>query len=85
VDSTQWLELFRPFTHVTYLYVDEELVSGIARALVAEGMTTEVLPELTLLLLREYHSSPSVTKAAEQFVATRNLAGRAVRLIEGFW
>jgi hypothetical protein len=81
VDPSQWLELFRPFSHVGWVHVThEELVPGIARALNAEGMTTDVLPELTELLLIGYRRSPSVAKAAKQFVARRNLAGRAVRL-----
>ena len=39
-----------------------------------------VLPELTTLSLSGYHHTPSVAKAAEQFVATRRLAGRTVHL-----
>jgi hypothetical protein len=81
VDSTQWLELFQPFTHVTRVYVLEKpLVPGIVQALVAEDMATEVLPELTSLRLSGYRSSPFVAKAAEQFVATRRLSGRTVSL-----
>jgi hypothetical protein len=80
VDPTQWLELFRPFTHVTTVYVVERLVPGIVQALVVEDMATEVLPELTWLRLKEYRKSPSVAKAAEQFVATRKLSGRTISL-----
>jgi hypothetical protein len=84
VDSTQWLELFQLFTHVTRLTVaDVELVPGIVQALVAEGTTTEVLPELTSLHLRGRSILPSAAKAAElpeQFVTTRKLSGRTVHL-----
>ena len=80
VDSTQWLELFRSFTHVTHVYVWEEFVPGIAHALVSEDMTAEVLPELALLHLSGYRRFPSVARAAEQFVASRRLSGRTVFL-----
>ena len=83
VDSTQWLELLRPFTHVTQAYVWEKLVSGIVQALAAEDMTTEILPELTLLHLSGYRSSPQVAKVATQFVDTRRLSGRTISLISG--
>ena len=83
VDSTQWLELFQPFTHVTQVYVLEKLVPGIAEALVAEDMTPEVLPELTSLQLGGYRRFPSVAKAAEKFVTTRRLSGRIVSLTSG--
>ena len=80
VDSTQWLELFQSLTHVTQLDVwVNQLVPGIVEALVAEDMATEVLPDLTGLRLRGYRSSSSV-EAAEQFVATRTLSGRAISL-----
>jgi hypothetical protein len=81
MDSPEWLELFQPFTHVTQLSVqDTRLIASVAQALVAEGMTTEVLPELTELRLVGYHSSPSVETAAKQFIATRKLSGRTVSL-----
>jgi hypothetical protein len=82
VDSTQWLELFRPFTHARTVNVTEQLVPGIVQALVTEDVATEVLPELTRLRLKEYRKSPSVAKAADQFVATRRLSGRMVALFD---
>jgi hypothetical protein len=81
VDSAQWLEFFQPFTHVTQVDVwEKELVPAIVKALVAEEMTTEVLPELTSLHLSGYHSFPSAAQAAEQFVATRRRSGRTIYL-----
>ena len=80
MDSTQWLELFRPFTHVTLVRVSEQqLVPSIVQALVTEDMATAVLPELFSLHL-EKHSAPSVVEAAEQFVAARRLSGHTVFL-----
>lgn len=76
---------------------EKQLVPGIVQALVssteedeeegeenmnhmaAEGVP--VLPELSSLHLSGYRKSPSVAKAAEEFVAARRLAGRTVRLI----
>ena len=56
VDSTQWLELFRLFTHVKWVNIKKsEFTSGVVRTLVSEDMTTEVLPELTSLFLQGYH------------------------------
>jgi hypothetical protein len=83
VDSTQWLELFQPFTHVTNVHVwDKKLVPGIIQALVVEDVAPEVLPELASLRLSGYRRSSSVAKAAEQFVARRKLSGRTVYLTD---
>ena len=82
-DSTEWLELFQPFTHVTKVAVwAKQAVQGIVQALVMEHMAAGVLPELTTLYLRGYPSHlPSVAEAAaEKFVATRRLSGRTVYL-----
>ena len=90
VDSAQWLELFRPFRHLTQVHVwEKRLVPGIVQALVTEegegnmnvAAAGVVLPELSSLHLSGYRKSPSVAKAAEEFVAARRLAGRTVRLI----
>ena len=79
-DTTQWLEFFQPFTHVTQVHVwENRLVPGIVRALVTEDT---VLPSLALLHLSEYRDSPSLRKAAEQFVVTRGLSGHTVQLME---
>jgi hypothetical protein len=80
MDSTQWLELFRPFTHVTLVRVSEEQLVFRGQSLHdARYMATAVLPELFSLHL-EKHSAPSVVEAAEQFVAARRLSGHTVFL-----
>jgi hypothetical protein len=82
MDSIQWLELFRPFTHLTQVNVSEkQFVPDVVKALVAEDMAAGVLPELTSLFLSGYYSFPTVAKTVEQFVATRRLSGRTIRLI----
>ena len=83
VDSAEWLDLFQLFTHVTRVCVSEKLVRSIAPALVMEDMTAEVLPELTSLQLGGYRRSPSVAKAAEQFITTRKHFGRTISLTSG--
>jgi len=82
VDSTtQWLELFQPFRHLTQVHVwEKRLVPGIVQALVTDA-AAGVLPELSSLHLSGYRKSSSVAKAAEEFVAARRLAGRTVHLI----
>jgi len=80
VDPTQWLELFQLFTHVREIHVFEQLVPDIVHALSMETMDIGVLPELASLSLNGYRKSPSVAKAAEEFVATRRVSGRAVSL-----
>jgi len=81
MESAQWLELFRPFTHVTLVRVSEEqLVPSIVQALVTEDMATTVLPELFSLHLEEHSATPSVVEAAKQFVAMRRLSGHTVFL-----
>ena len=79
--AQQWLDLFRPFRHLTQVHVwEKRLVPAIVHALVTAAAGA-VLPELSSLHLSGYRKSPSVAKAAEEFVAARKLAGRTVRLI----
>ena len=81
VDSTQWLEFFQPFTHVTKVTVlEKQVVPGIVQALVMDDIAAGVLPELTTLRLYGYNWTPSVAKVAEQFVATRRDLGHTVNL-----
>ena len=80
VDSTQWLELFQPFTHAKEFRAFEQLVPGIVQALVAEDADTGVLPQLTQLSLEGYRKSSAAVEAVEQFVAARRLSGRTIHL-----
>jgi hypothetical protein len=81
MDSTQWLELFQPFTHVTKVTVsDKQFVPGIVQALAMDDIAAGVLPELTTLCLYGYLWTPSVANAVEQFVATRRDLGNTVNL-----
>ena len=82
VDSTQWLELFRPFTQVTKVYVRRRLVPGIVQALAEEDMPAEVLPKLTLLQLGD-RGSKSMVEVANKFIARRTLSGHAISVTFG--
>ena len=84
VDPTQWLELFRPFTRVTEVYLlAKHLIPPIMQVLIADTVAG-VLPELTSLHLAGYYDLrkdfPSAKDAATQFVARRRLFGRTVTL-----
>ena len=79
VDSTQWVELFQPFTHVRKLLASARFLQGIVQALVTEDVAAGVLPELTQLSLGKL-CTPAVVDAAEQFVAARKLSSRAIQL-----
>ncbi|KAI0284787.1 hypothetical protein BC826DRAFT_1109557 [Russula brevipes] len=77
IESTLFLELFRPFTATQDLYVSESLVPFIAPALqepVGE-MATEVLPNLRNLFLRR-----SVQEAIQPFLDSRRLSGRPIAI-----
>ena len=81
VESTQWLELFQLFAHVKHLDVSGEIVRSVSQALVTEDMAAGVFPELDSLdLIGSYSKHESVTRLARQFVATRELSGRTVKL-----
>ena len=81
VDSTLWLEHLLVWRRLRFWRRD--LYRESCEPLVVEDMATEVLPELITLCLNEYLNSPSLSKAAEQFVATRRLSGRTVYLADG--
>jgi len=78
MDSTLWLELFRPFRGVKRLEVTGGLVTGVSSALerVAGEMARIVLPALHDLYL--FDSLPSVPSSIEQFVAARQLYNHPV-------
>jgi hypothetical protein len=74
--SSQWSELFYPFTAVKELYISRNIAPSIALALqelVGERMT-EVLPTVQTLFLETPSSGP-VQEVIGQFVAARQLAG----------
>ena len=79
-ESTQWLELLRPFIFVKKLVLSEKLVPFVApvlQELVGERVT-EVLPALQNLSLEGQPPSGPAKEAIGQFIAARQLIGRPV-------
>ena len=80
VDSSQWLELFRPFSAVRSLYVSETLEPLVAAALgeLTGERTMEVLPALGNLSLDKPEPSGSARDAVESFIAARQVLDRPI-------
>ncbi len=75
MDTTVWLELFRPFRGVKKLEVTGGLVSSIASAL--ERATGE-MARIVLPALRDLHLFDSPSASVEPFIAARQLCNRPV-------
>ena len=82
IESSQWLELFRPFTGVEDLSVSRECVPHIASALgtLVGERVTEVLPVLQTLSLEDTFPSESgpIQESIGQFAAARRLVSRLI-------
>ena len=80
IESSQWLELFHPFTSVKNLYLSTELAPLVASALQqpAEEGVTEVLPLLQNIYLEELKPLGPSQEGIGQFVAARQLFNRPV-------
>ena len=84
IDNDQWLDLLRPFTAVKKLHLSKEIGSRIARSLeeLVGGRTTEVLPALQKLILKELPPSESgaFKEAIKKFAAARRLSNHPVAI-----
>jgi hypothetical protein len=80
IESTEFLELFRPFTAVRTLHVSRSLVPLIATALqvLIGPRATEVLPNLRDLFLGGSPIPGSATEAMQPFLTARQLSGQPV-------
>ena len=78
--STQWLELFHPFTAVQALHLSSQFRSPIVLAL--QGLSGEpvavVLPALVDLYLEGYQASRSELQDIKPFITTRQHSGYPV-------
>jgi len=83
VDSSQWIELFRPFSAVRSLYVSETLEPLVAAALgeLTGERTMEVLPALGNISLDEPEPSGSARYAMESFVVARQVLDHPIVLL----
>ena len=74
IETTQWLEIFEPFTAVKNLYLTKAFVPHIAHALQEPlGSEMGVLPTLQNLFL-EAHKSRPILEGIGKFVAARQLS-----------
>jgi hypothetical protein len=81
IESSQWLELLRPFTAVKHLYVTPKSTPGIATALQGLVVETvaEVLPVLETFFLETLPSEP-IQEAIEKFAAARQLFSHSITI-----
>jgi hypothetical protein len=84
-ESSQWLELLRPFTAVNDLYLYREFVPYFAATLQELGTenVAEVLPALQRIFLEDPWLSGSVREIIKQFVALRRLSSD--RIVVSLW
>ena len=80
IENGQWLQLLHPFTAVKNLYLSKQFALRIGPALqeLADGGTTEVLPDLQNIFLEGLESSGPVQEGIAKFVAARQVAGRPI-------
>ena len=80
MEDTQWLEILRPFTSVTGLFLSEDSVPFVAPALqeLSRESVTEVLPALQNLFFTGPQLSGPVKEAIWKFIAARQLFGYPV-------
>ncbi|KAI0285703.1 hypothetical protein BC826DRAFT_1109169 [Russula brevipes] len=82
MESTQFLEIFQPFTAIRSLYVYKTLVPFIASALVLKELdresATEVLPDLCDLFLGGSAISGSIQEDIQPFIEARRLSSQPV-------
>ena len=82
-ESTQWLDILRPFIAVKNLYVSEQFAPRIALVLqkLVGGGRSDVLPKLQNIFLEEHWPSGPVHDAAEQFVDGRRHSGHTINVL----
>ena len=84
IENVLWLELLRPFPALKHLFLNEAFGRRIAPALqevVVGGRSTEVLPTLGNICLKDYQPSGQsvpVPEGIQQFVGARQLTSHPV-------
>ena len=80
VDRTEWRRLFRPFSNVKTLRIQDGIVEDLFRCLQLEDgeLPLEILPELQEL---RYYGSGDFGDGITSFVDARRNAGRAITLV----
>jgi hypothetical protein len=79
IESSQWLDLLRPFTTVKDLYITRKIAPHVAHALqeLVGERVTEVLPALQTLILEE---PEAVQETMGPFIAARQLASHPIAI-----
>ena len=82
VDTTQWMELLRPFITVKDLVLGEPLILFVASTLqeLVGERGTEILPALQNIFLEGFQASSPVPEGIAKFIAARERSGRPVML-----
>ena len=80
MESSQWLELLRPFVTVRQLVVSQLFASRVAPALreLTGHTVTEVLPALRQFFSEDDFLSDPIREAFAQFITARQLSGNSV-------
>lgn len=81
-DSTQWLELFQPFSVVKNLYLSKEVMLSVMHPLkgLSGERVTEVLPALQNIFLEAFKPVEPIQEAIKPFIAARQLFGHPVAI-----
>ena len=81
IDSSLWLELFRPLASVKNLYLSQRSARRIVPALqeLVGGITTEVFPNLRNIFLGGLEPGP-IQEGIGQFVAVRQLTSHPITI-----
>ena len=87
IETTQWLEILRPFTSAKNLYLSERFTRRIVPALqgLNGGETTEVLPNVRNIFLKELQPFGPVWEGIRQFVSARQVAHRPILVPLAHW
>jgi hypothetical protein len=82
MESTEWLELLRPFTCVKDLVLSKKFVPFVALALqdLDGERVTQMLPMLQYLFFEGSQPSGAAKKAMEKFIAARQFSGYPVTM-----
>jgi hypothetical protein len=80
IENSLWLELLHPFIAVKNLYLSKEFARRIVPVLqeLVGGRTTEVLPALENIFLKELRPSRLIQEGIRKFVAARQLSGHPI-------
>ena len=80
VETSQWLDVFRPFAAVKDLYLSQDFGSRTVVPALQDLIRHKVLPALQTIFLEVPLPLRPVQKLIEQFIVARRLASRPISL-----